>query len=62
MPSRRVAETDVARASESDLESLRRRAAHPGPINDDMLVYRIECHLVESADADAADRRGPWLW
>ncbi|MGH9096691.1 MAG: ASCH domain-containing protein [Acidimicrobiales bacterium] len=37
---------DVLRAGEPDLETLRRRAAHAGPINDDTLVYRIEFHLV----------------
>jgi len=41
-----VTEDDVRRAGESDLESLRRRAAHAGPIGDDTLVYRIEFHLV----------------
>ena len=37
---------DVRRAGEPDLESLRRRAAHAGPIHDDTLVYRIEFHAV----------------
>lgn len=37
---------DVARAGEPDLETLRQRAAHAGPIYDDTLVYRIEFHLV----------------
>ncbi|HEY1989068.1 MAG TPA: ASCH domain-containing protein [Acidimicrobiales bacterium] len=37
---------DVHRAGEPDLETLRHRAAHAGPINDDTLVYRIEFHLV----------------
>lgn len=41
-----VTVADVARAGETDLESLRRRAAHAGPITDDTLVYRIEFHLV----------------
>jgi len=38
---------DVRRAGEKDRESLRRRAAHAGPIGDDTLVYRIEFHVVE---------------
>lgn len=38
---------DVRRSGEKDLESLRRRAAHAGPIGDDTLVYRIEFHVVE---------------
>lgn len=46
MPFSSVTEADVERAGETDLESLRRRAAHAGPIADDTLVYRIEFHLV----------------
>ena len=41
-----VTEADVVRAGEADLESLRRRAAHAGPVTDDTLVYRVEFHLV----------------
>lgn len=41
-----VTEADIRRAGETDLESLRQRAAHAGPIADDTLVYRIEFHLV----------------
>jgi hypothetical protein len=37
---------DVRRSGEADLESLRRRAAHAGPIQDDTLLYRIEFHVV----------------
>jgi len=37
---------DVHRSGEHDLESLRRRAAHAGPIDDGTLVYRIEFHVV----------------
>ena len=37
---------DVRRSGEPDLESLRRRAAHAGPIQDDTLLYRIEFHVV----------------
>jgi hypothetical protein len=37
---------DVRRAGEPDRETLRRRAAHAGPIDDDTLVYRIEFHVV----------------
>jgi hypothetical protein len=39
--------TDVRRAGETDLESLRRRAAHAGPIHDESVLYRIEFHVVE---------------
>ena len=37
---------DLALTGEPDLESLRRRAAHAGPIDDDTLVYRIEFHVL----------------
>lgn len=38
---------DLARSGEADRESLRRRAAHAGPIHDDTLLYRIEFHIVD---------------
>jgi hypothetical protein len=38
--------TDIRRAGETDLESLRRRAAHAGPIHDESVLYRIEFHVV----------------
>jgi hypothetical protein len=37
---------DIALSGEEDRESLRRRAAHVGPVHDDTLLYRIEFHLV----------------
>ena len=37
---------DVRRAGEPDLDALRRRAAHAGPIHDDTLLYRIGFHVV----------------
>jgi hypothetical protein len=39
---------DLRRAGEPDLETLRRRAAHSGPVTDDTLVYRIEFRAVEA--------------
>ena len=39
-----VTEADVRRAGEPDRETLRRRAAHAGPIDENTLVYRIEFH------------------
>ncbi len=42
-----IDEPDVTRSGEADLESLRRRAAHAGPIHDDTLLYRIEFHVIE---------------
>ena len=40
-----ITPVDVARSGERDLESLRQRAAHAGPIADDTLLYRVEFHL-----------------
>lgn len=41
-----ITDADVRRAGEPDRESLRRRAAHAGPVADDTLLYRIEFHPV----------------
>jgi hypothetical protein len=41
-----VTRADVRRCGEKDRETLRQRAAHAGPIDDDTLVYRIEFHIV----------------
>ena len=38
---------DLRHSGEPDLESLRRRAAHAGPVQDDTLLYRIEFHVVQ---------------
>jgi hypothetical protein len=46
VPFSSIDDADVRQAGETDLESLRRRAAHAGPIQDDTLVYRIEFHVV----------------
>jgi hypothetical protein len=48
VPFSSIDEDDVRRAGETDLEALRRRAAHAGPIDDDTLVYRVEFHAVPS--------------
>jgi hypothetical protein len=45
VPFSSVTATDVRRAGERDRESLRRRTAHAGPVDDDTLVYRIEFHV-----------------
>ncbi len=47
MPFAAVTPTDIRRSGERDRESLRRRAAHAGPVADDTLLYRVEFHLVE---------------
>ena len=41
-----VTALDVRRSGETDRESLRRRAAHAGPIADDTMVYRVTFHVV----------------
>ena len=46
VPFSSVTRADVRRSGERDRESLRRRAAHAGPIDDDTLLYRIEFHVV----------------
>lgn len=46
MPFAAVDDEDVTRSGEPDRETLRARAAHAGPIEDDTLVYRVEFHVV----------------
>ncbi len=48
LPFGAITAADVRRAGEPDRETLRRRAAHAGPIDEDTLVYRIEFHAVDS--------------
>jgi hypothetical protein len=45
VPFSSIDKTDIRRAGEADLESLRRRTAHAGPVHDETLVYRIEFHI-----------------
>jgi len=49
VPFSSISPEDVGRACEPDLETLRRRAAHAGPIDDDTLLYRVEFHVVPDA-------------
>ena len=42
-----VTPADVRQCGELDLETLRARTAHAGPVHDDTLVYRIEFHAVD---------------
>jgi hypothetical protein len=51
VPFAAITEDDVRRAGEPDRETLRARAAHAGPIDEDTLVYRIELHAVSGPDA-----------
>jgi hypothetical protein len=46
MPFSAVTADDVHRSGERDLETLRERAAHAGPIKANTLVYRLEFHTV----------------
>jgi len=50
VPFAAVTREDVRRAGEPDRETLRQRAAHAGPIDEDTLVYRIEFHAVSPGD------------
>jgi hypothetical protein len=45
LPFAAITAADVRRSGEPDRETLRKRAAHAGPIDDDTLLYRIEFHL-----------------
>jgi hypothetical protein len=47
VPFATITAADVRRSGEPDRESLRRRAAHAGPIDDETLLYRVEFHLVD---------------
>jgi hypothetical protein len=53
LPLSSITDEDLARAGEPDLETLRRRAAHAGPIDDDTLLYRVEFHVVRQQDKHA---------
>ena len=53
LPFSAITADDLARTGEPDLESLRRRAAHAGPIDDDTLVFRVEFHVVKPTDENA---------
>ena len=46
VPFSSITDEDLAQTGEPDLESLRKRAAHAGPVYDDTLVYRVEFHVV----------------
>jgi hypothetical protein len=50
LPFSAIANDDLARTGEPDVDALRRRAAHAGPIHDDTLLYRVEFHVVGQLD------------
>jgi|SRR5580692_10077168 hypothetical protein len=47
MPFSAISPDDLARTGEPDLETLRQRAAHAGPVDDGTLLYRIEFHVTD---------------
>ena len=49
LPFSSITGEDVLRCGERDRETLRRRAAHAGPVDDDTLVYRIEFRVVDAS-------------
>jgi hypothetical protein len=46
LPFSSITDEDLARTGEPDIGTLRRRAAHAGPIQDDTVLYRVEFHVV----------------
>jgi len=46
VPFSSITAADVRRAGEPDPATLRARAAHAGPIEDDTMLYRIAFHVV----------------
>jgi len=46
VPFSSVTPADVRQSGEPDRETMRRRVAHAGPVDDDTLLYRIEFHVV----------------
>ncbi len=54
VPFSALTEDDLAATGEPDLEALRRRAAHAGPVHDETLLFRVDFHVVDADDADDA--------
>jgi hypothetical protein len=50
LPFSSITAEDLALSGERDVETLRRRAAHAGPIHEDTLLYRVEFHVVKPPD------------
>ena len=59
LPFSSITDDDLVRTGEPDLESLRRRAAHAGRIDDSTLVFRVEFHVVESNGVSTRSRGSP---
>ena len=52
LPFSSITDEDLALTGENDVEALRNRAAHAGPIVDDTLLYRVEFHVARQPDDD----------
>ena len=46
VPFSSITDDDVRHAGEPDRATLRKRAAHAGPIDDDTMLYRIAFHVL----------------
>lgn len=46
LPFSSITDEDLAHTGETDIEALRRRAAHAGPIAHDTVLHRVEFHVV----------------
>lgn len=45
LPFSSITDEDLARTGEPDIEALRRRTAHAGPVHDDTVLHRVEFHV-----------------
>jgi hypothetical protein len=52
VPFSAVTPADLSCSGEPDRETLRRRAAHSGPISDETLLYRVEFHRIDGQGSD----------
>lgn len=49
VPFSSITDHDLAQTGEADIDGLRHRAAHAGPIKDDTVVFRVQFHVVRPA-------------
>jgi hypothetical protein len=54
LPFSSITSEDLARTGEPDLETLRRRAAHAGPIHNTTVLHRVEFHVVRQRDNESS--------
>lgn len=55
VPFSSITPDDLAATGEPDLETLRRRTAHAGPVDAGTLVHRVEFHVVPEPDEGGGD-------